>query len=352
MSWSVGTALTASGHDSVLARLAEWARNHGMSAVVNLAERVQYSLNPPRVGGAPHGGLPRAAAPSVMPSPAAVVPHTVAPAAIPPIVNPPLSGEGQWQTVETVHGYPAIRVAYLRPDSLHTSYLTGVAWMDPKLVSFALHPGTQQPGGGPWTIPSDIPPTARQGLLAVFNGGFKLVDSHGGVYLQGRTVGTLTPGDASFVIYKNGTATIGAWGSSVSMTPNVVAVRQNLALIVNNGAPVAGLNSNVQQRWGYTLGNNLYVWRSGVGVTRTGAIVYAAGNALSAQTLADVLARAGAVRAMELDINPYWVSYMYYTPDPAIPGGVLPHKLDSDQQRSAYRYFVTDSRDFFTVYAR
>src|SRR5690349_11802591 len=39
---SIGSALTAPGTDSVAARLAEWARGHGLSGLVTWAENQQY----------------------------------------------------------------------------------------------------------------------------------------------------------------------------------------------------------------------------------------------------------------------------------------------------------------------
>src|SRR5215467_10525836 len=48
---SIGRALTAPGTDSTAARLAEWARDHGMSALVTWAENQQYQRNQPKVGG-------------------------------------------------------------------------------------------------------------------------------------------------------------------------------------------------------------------------------------------------------------------------------------------------------------
>src|SRR5450631_1234945 len=45
-------ALTAPGNDSVGARLAESARDHGLGAVVTGLENLQYRLHPPRTGGA------------------------------------------------------------------------------------------------------------------------------------------------------------------------------------------------------------------------------------------------------------------------------------------------------------
>ena len=69
----------------------------------------------------------------------------------------------------------------------------------------------------------------------------------------------------------------------------------------------------------------------------------------SARSLGELLVRAGAVRAMELDINPDWVSGMWYSHG---SGGVLAHKLNPDAVRPAGRYFTVSSRDFVAVSAR
>jgi hypothetical protein len=70
------------------------------------------------------------------------------------------------------------------------------------------------------------------------------------------------------------------------------------------------------------------------------------GDAMSVSDLADVLHRAGAVTAMQLDINQAWVSYMAYSH--AGPTAV-PHKLGKFQ-RPADRYLHDTSRDFVGVY--
>ena len=111
---------------------------------------------------------------------------------------------------------------------MHTSYLTGVAWMSHTL-RFVLHPGFQDPGTAGMSEPAQITTSQLPGLLASFNGGFKLKDAQGGYYDHGHTVGTLVAGAASFVVYKDGHATVGTWGSDVTMTPDVAFVRQNLA---------------------------------------------------------------------------------------------------------------------------
>jgi hypothetical protein len=187
-------------------------------------------------------------------------------------------------------------------------------------------------------------------VVAAFNSGFRLGEAQGGYYSDERTVGTLRPGAASLVIKRDGTATVGQWGRDVRLGPQVVAVRQNLALLVDGGQVVPGIADNTGNRWGATLGNKLYVARSGLGVTATGQLVYVAGPSLSAATLADLLARAGSVRAMELDINPEWTSFSYYVPGPT--GAPTATKLLASMQRPANRYESTSTRDFLGVLAR
>src|SRR6476646_10103913 len=52
-------ALRAPGADPAPAKLAEWARDHGLGRLVSSAEKLQYQQDPPVVGGTPAGGIPR-----------------------------------------------------------------------------------------------------------------------------------------------------------------------------------------------------------------------------------------------------------------------------------------------------
>jgi uncharacterized protein YigE (DUF2233 family) len=278
------------------------------------------------------------------------------PKAITPFANPPALGEGQWHPAgRTINGIPAVYEAFMRPDSVHTSVVTGVAWADTKLLRATLYSGSQIPGGGPWADTAPISVTASKSLVAAFNAGFRLPDANGGYFTQGRTVVPLVSGSASFVIYDNGDVQIGSWGSQVTLSPNVTSVRQNLDLIVDNGQPVPGLNANDNSQWGATLAGSVYVWRSGVGITADGALVYAGGPDLNITDLAAVLARAGAVRAMELDINTDWVNFSVYSP--ASPtGNASPANgatLLATMSGGPARYFESWwSRDFFVLSAR
>jgi hypothetical protein len=360
VSFSVGQALTAPGGGSASARLAEWARDHYLGPVVTFGEWLTY--NPPAVGGkpgfaltAPPGSLPGAAASEQAGASAG---HAGGPGFRPDIparltspAGRPLPGEGAWRVLGTARHQPAVLGTYLREDQVHTSYVAGIASLDQRLVRFQLRPGAADPGPGNWKAQPYVPAGSRGGLVATFNGGFKLDASGGGFYLNGTSHGSLVPGAASVVYHRDGTISIGAWGSEARMTPDVAGVRQNLRLIVDHGKVPAAVNQNVLSSWGATLGGGYYVWRSGLGVTRDGRVVYAYGPALDVRTLAGLLARAWAVEALQLDINPYWTSFEYYQAR-GHPSDPRPVNLLPTQQQGAYRYYSVYSRDFTAVYAR
>lgn len=367
---SLGRAFMAPTSNSAAATVAEWARDHHLGVVVGTLEKIQYRLDPPKVGGAPDAqalaqmsagptSVPAAspsvpapgrpsAAPAAHPSPTGPTPAPVH-AALRALVTPALPGEGVFHPEVVVDGSPVLQAAYLRPDRAQSSYLTGVVWMDHRATRWALHPGYEDPGNlTRWSQPDSIPPAQRADLLATFNGGFKTNESRGGFYENGHSAGALIDGAASLVIYSDGHVGLGAWGSEVTMTPQVSAVRQNLELMIDHGRIAANLQDNVRSAWGRTLGGGYAVWRSGVGITSTNDIVVVMGNALTAQSLANLLLDAGAVRGMEMDINPEWMSFMWYTPT----GNATqpePHKLVAFNQ-PADRYFSANSRDFFAVH--
>jgi hypothetical protein len=351
VAWSVGGALTAPGTDGVAARLAEWGRDHGLGGTVTWLEQQQYQRNQPPVGGAPAGGIPHAA--GAVPDSSAR--HSGSLPAPPPIGGlltgvPPLPGEGQWQTVVAVHGKPAVRVAEVRPDQLHTSFLAGVLWMDPTLVRGQLHPGFTDPGGT-WRAPTSLTPASQRTVAAAFNGGFRLNGaSHGGYYSEGRTAVPLVNGAASLVIRTDGTATVGTWNREVRMSPQVAGVRQNLIPLVDNGQVNPTCQTGGTAEWGSTIGQAAYIHRSAFGVTADGAEVYVGGPALSVCTLGNILRAAGVVRGMELDINPAWVSGTYFHDTPAGPPQGF--RLFPAEQVAPQHYLSPSSRDWLGWYLR
>ncbi|MEV8565677.1 phosphodiester glycosidase family protein [Streptomyces sp. NPDC051322] len=349
LGWSVAGALTYPGDDSTAARLAGWAREHRLGPVVDKLENIKYDLDPPKVGGAlPADALARMQQAAVPPR--AHGARTALHTPIRPLVTPALDGEGVYRALAADrNGVPIVQGTYVRPDASHTSYEAAVARIDAGHVRFQLHPGVREPGGS-FSVPPTIPKGSRTGLVATWNGGFKVSDggSHGGFYLDGRTVGTLRDGAASEVFYRDGSLRIGVWGRDVRMTGDVVGVRQCLELMVDGGQVVPGIG--IDSKWGATDQSRMFVERSGVGVTAEGDIIMVVGQALSARTLAELMQRAGAVRAMPLDMNRAWPSFMSYdgTRDPANP---KPTNI-LDFENPPGRYYTTATRDFVAVYAR
>lgn len=324
---------------------------HGLGGVVTLLEQVAYTVNPPRSGGTVAGGI-QTPSPARVASPATDTPTASAPTgpkAPDPLALPagltPLAGEGQWRSLALANGRTAARVAQMRPDAVHTSYLVSVVWMDPSLLSFTLHPGTQVPGSVAGAT-SVLAGTERYSVWATFNSGFQMKDARGGYWQNGQTVVPLSTGAASMVMTSDGRLSVMAWPGGAPPA-GVVSVRQNLTLLIDHGITAPSVHSNVTADWGKTVGNAAYVWRSGVGVRADGTVVVACGPALSVATLAGALKAAGAQTAMELDINKDWTSFITYDQP-----GAVPHRLTADQVPPANRYLSPSKRDFVAVVPR
>ena len=339
--WSISTPLLAPGTDPLSARLAEWGRNHYLGFVVTALENAQYDINKPKVGGSLDTSASQALAQSAIQYAKKV----------PTLVTPALPGEGDLKTVLSKGKIPLIQVGYLRPDRQHTSYLAGIAIMNGAMLRFEQHAGFSEPGSLKKLGSTDVlQGQSLQGLVATFNSAFKVKDSLGGYYQNGVMLKPLVSGKASLVIYSDGHLDIGSWGTEASMNQNVTSVRQNLSLLIDNGVEAPDLNKSVLAKWGWTVKNAHFVWRSGIGVDASGNVLYVAGNSLSVQSLADLLKTAGAVRAMELDINAEWISYMWYKISHTT-SNLVPFKLVTFD-RPANRYLSPSSRDFFAVYLK
>lgn len=338
----VGVALAAPGSDPAVVKLAEWARDHGFNWLVTGLESIVYRADQPAEGGAPAGGIP---------TPAGAVGGVVTTPRLRPLAGgDALPGEGVWQAVVGHQGRPAVEVTTLRVDDQHTSFLAGVMRLDPRLVRGQLHPGTSDPGGT-WKAAPSLAGPAGRGIAAAFNGGFKLSDpSHNGYFSEGRTVAPLVDGKASLVLHTDGTAAVGTWNDEVRMAPDVVSVRQNLLPLVDGGEVNPTCDSGGSREWGSTIGQAAFVHRSGFGVTADGTEIYVAGPALSVCTLGRILADAGVVRGMELDINPNWVSGAYFHARPNAPAQGF--RLFPAEQVSPQHYFSASSRDWYAWYLR
>ncbi len=354
MGISLGFALNNPSYGVTwMARVAEWGRQHGIGAEVTWAETEYYRLNPATTGGKPPLSQFGSGVTAIRLPPGQ---HLPPPKRMSTPALHPLPGEGVWHVVgrETANGTPTMYEAFVRPDAIHTSYVVGVVWMDPTLLQAQLYSGSTIPGGGPFRYSAPISPSASKNLVAAFNAGFRMSDANGGYYTQGKTIIPLRRGAASAVVFKDGTMSVGMWGRDFKMNNQIASVRQNLDLIVDHGRPVAGLTNANLLKWGLTLGGAFNVFRSGLGVTKTGALVYVGGPALSISDLANLLVRAGAVRAMELDINTDWVQFSSFRgPLNTVIGPNNGTSLVNSMVGSPGRYFANWwTRDFYTMSLR
>jgi Phosphodiester glycosidase len=353
VSWA--STMSTPSNSSMGIRTVEWLRDHGAAGLVAQIESTYYSLTAPSKGGPTLRALPKvgygssAALARARGAGAAAAAAAAAyrPGPVAPLMRPALPGEGVWRaTRPSLEASPPILVTTFRNQPEYPRVLAGLAWIDTKRTTLRLIPGRQEPAGELPRGSMQIPWTNRAGLLASFNSGFKLADSGGGVVVNGHTYATMRDGQATLVGYTDGHSDVIDWQYGSTAPSNVVFARQNLPLIVNHGRPNPNLNNGIE--WGATLGNAILVWRSGIGVDSHGNLIFAAGDNQTVGSLAATLVHAGAVRAMELDINSYWVSFIDY----GQPGAQAPTNLLPNMTRSASRYLEPDDRDFFAVYAR
>jgi hypothetical protein len=344
--------MTQRSDSSLGIRTVEWMRDHGARGLVNTVENWYYSLNAPAKGGPALRSLPSQAG-VYSPGAAATaarrhVHHHYRPHRIKPLIQPALPGEGVWHATYAAGGSrPPVLIASFRPDPNYPQIVAGVAWIDHTRTSIQLDPGIQEPAVAiPHRGPEEVPLSTRGRLVATFNSGFKLADSGGGLAYRGHTYAPLHDGMATIVRYTSGKVDLTAWTGGPDAGPDVVYARQDLPLIVNHGHVNPNLSDGPE--WGATLGNAVFVWRSAVGIDRRGNLIYAAAPQQTVASLAKIMIHAGAVRAMELDINAYWPSFISYR----FPGAGHPANLLAGMIRSPRRYLTPDDRDFFAVYVR
>jgi hypothetical protein len=342
-------AITGSRNIGVSIASVEWLRSHGGNPIVSQIENWYYTLNEPEKGGPALTSLPQVGVTAEAPSPGgATGAASYTPADVDPLIHPKLPGEGVWQNAGAgVGADPPALLTTFRSDPEYPQFVAGVAWIDHARTELEYVPGLAEPpepledrGSG------EVPPAMRKRLVATFNGGFPLETSNAGLVYRGKVVETMANGIATVVRYRDGRTDIVRWSSGPGAPKDVWFAKQNLPPIIYEGR----LNPNLGDgpEWGETVNNATRVWRSGLGIDAHGNLMYAAANYQTVESLAKVLKQAGAVRAIELDINEDWTSFISYRR----PGAVSPSNLLPEMYRSPERYLSPDERDFFAIYLR
>lgn len=259
-----------------------------------------------------------------------------------PVTRPVAAPTATWQPVATIRGQPAVWIA-------QSGGVTSLRF-DQRLTTLHLHAGSAYPGGSGWPYGDQVTTSEAHRLVAGFNGGFKF-NVPGNGFVEGGRVGLpLSAGLGSVVTYRDGATDIGPWHAGVPEPARPVeSVRQNLRLLVDGGVVASSTVACPRSCWGDPLGERVLTARSGLGITPGGDLVWAAGEQLTPAQLAQGLVRASVIRAVELDINPFWVAGYLYVHH---PGGPAATPVVPGQHGIYGQLRVPYNRDFFTVVAR
>jgi hypothetical protein len=301
------------------------------------------------------GGTPRPSAaghPSVASTSSSTTtttaPPPYEPAPVTPQVTPAQPGEGQWVPVDTWDpGPPSILTTTFRPDPTQPSIEAYATWIRTSSTLVALYLGYKGPG--PTTLARGqemVPPAAYPTLLATFNSGFYEADAAAGFFTNGTLYYPMVNGLATVVTYADGHTDIVDWEGGSSPTPDILMARQNLSLLVDAGVVVPG--AAVGSAWGSTLGGVPAVWRTGLGIDAQGNLMYVAAPAQTAASLGQILVDLGAIRGMQLDINPAWPIFVTY----GAPGAASPSLFVPNPNQVPTRFLTPSTKDFFAVFAR
>jgi hypothetical protein len=199
----------------------------------------------------------------------------------------------------------------------------------------------------------DWPSEGLAGVVALFNGGFKQSAAAGGAVVDGLRLVPLTRGRMTIGIDTGGHWAMGVWGSTAFPPKGFhpISDRQNLGPLVLNGVLTPAAAPALWREWGDPLGGNPLEPRTGLGVDRRGNLIYVAtmGRVLQNQ-LGQALISAGAVTAMQLDINPFWPILGASLHPVHANGGLFPVQLPLSEH-SPTVYEGGWQRDFFVALA-
>jgi hypothetical protein len=266
-----------------------------------------------------------------------------------------LPGEGVWQPyLSNANGQVVGLRTFLQPDATRPQTVVAVVAFDLRRTNLHYVLGSEEPAvaGGPhgngYLARGDKQPGR---LLAAFNGGF--LATHGEYGAMADGIIALPPKDraGTVAIHEDGLVQIGEWDQDISPADNFVAWRQNARMVVYQGQVTERVFNNSIETWGGSLDGAIVTWRSGLGISVDGQILYYfAGPSMSMPALAAAMQAVGAHNGILLDINPAWV---HFTAIRADGERLVPEPLFEDgMDTTVDRYLRQSKRDFFYVTAK
>jgi len=264
-----------------------------------------------------------------------------------------LPKEGVWLN-RRLTAFPGSEVAantFTRPDPSRPYAIVTLLKIDMSKVSLGSVAGIKQPGGqvgkpGPGKVPGNIVASGK--LIAAFDGGFQYRDGAYGMIVGDTTYLPLKNDLATLVGYRDGTLKLVDY-TGQNLGSNIAFVRQNCPMLIENGQ-ISILDPAKKSLWGRTPTSSIYTWRSGIGLDANGNLVFAVGNNLTPLSLATALKSAGALNAMQLDINPSWVRFNFFEHT----GGsdYTTATLTRDLKDGSKDYLNGYEKDFFYLYQK
>jgi phosphodiester glycosidase len=292
----------------------------------------------------------RPGVPPLQPTPEILPAWTPAP--LPAIGS--LPGVGQWSPyLQDLSGRTVAYRAYLQPDPQRPYAVAAIVAFDLQATRLHFVLGTGEPASPvPIQRTGKIPADAfKPGvLLAAFNGGFKARHGHFGVMVGGITLLPPRVGFGTVALSADGHVRIGAWGTDIRSSSDLLAWRQNGPLVIQNGQINPHTADTRSQDWGIILNGVTAVWRSGLAISADGrTLYYVAGTSLTLPALVQTLAATGAANALQLDINTTMVHFdaIHATPT----GWTTTPLLGVMKPQRDDRFLTGSTRDYFYVTA-
>jgi hypothetical protein len=277
------------------------------------------------------------ASPTPIPKP---VPSPIAPI----LTAKPLAGEGIWSHIVGTD----MDTTFIRSDPSREYSVTTLVRLPMKTLSLGAVAGTKYPGGpaGPGKVPEAIAAPGK--LVAGFEGGFQQKDGNYGMMVDGITYVPFRTGLSVLSIHADGHADMGIYDGK-PFASDIIAARQNGPLLVRNATTEPSTARGIDL-WAGTAAGDFITWRSGLGITKEGDLLYAVGSSLSPASLAEALRVGGSQTAMQLDINAYWVRFFVYTSTGN--GHYSSTALLKGMPSAGAAYLSGNEKDFFYAYSK
>ena len=286
--------------------------------------------------------------PIVTPTRAPVFPPHDLPPLYPNLAAP---GEGVWLPIPNAFdpASPLMYKTFLHPDSTRPYARVAIVAMD--LTRLRLHAvaGTAEPAfTAKVTRTGLIPAADRFALVAAFNGGWRTMHGHFGMMVRGQTILPPQTGADTIAIYPDGRVRIAPWTQLATTWGQMESFRQTPSYLLYHGQLNPALADEQRISWGASVSGKTVIWRSALGISADGrTLFYAAGESLTARTIAEALRAVGANNAAELDVNWSFERFLIYAP--ATGNFTEQVLLDKMIYQPGMYVFRPAARDFFYV---